>query len=189
MADTPVAAAPYPRELERMVRLANGALVRLRPIRPDDAPRLIAAYGRLSTLSAYHRFFTVMKRLPPDWAKVFATVDFKRRLAIVAERDTPEGSDIIGVGRYEPGDADDNVEVAFTVEDGWQGLGLGPILLDAVLRAGEARGIQRFRAYVLGDNHRMLKMLERHTAVVERRLEDGVVALLFRARPVTAASP
>jgi len=187
MADTPVAAAPYPRELEGMVRLANGDWVRLRPIRPDDAPRLIAAYGRLSTLSAYHRFFTVMKRLPPDWAKVFATVDFKRRLAIVAEHDTPEGSDIIGVGRYEPGDADDTVELAFTVEDGWQGLGLGAILLDAVLRAGEARGIHRFRAYVLADNSRMLKLLDGRTDVIERRLEDGVVALLFRAKP--AAPP
>jgi len=71
------------------------------------------------------------------------------------------------------------------VEDGWQGFGLGPILLDAVLRAGEARGIQRFRAYVLGDNHRMLKLLDRHTDVIDRRLEDGVVALLFRAKSAT----
>jgi RimJ/RimL family protein N-acetyltransferase len=180
MTDTPAAAPPYPRELERVVRLANDALVRLRPIRPDDAPRLIALYGRLSTLSAYHRFFTVLKRLPPDWATVFATVDFRHRLAIVAERDAPEGPEIIGVGRYEPSDADDTAEVAFTVEDGWQGLGLGPILLDAVLRAGEARGIQRFRAYVLADNYRMLKLLNRHTDVIERRLEEGVVSLLFR---------
>jgi len=81
------------------------------------------------------------------------------------------------------------VEVAFVVEDGWQGFGLGPMLLDAVLRAGEARGIQRFRAYVLADNDRMLRLLARYTDVVDRRLEDGVVALLFRSRPVTAASP
>jgi RimJ/RimL family protein N-acetyltransferase len=179
---------PYPKDLERAVRLANDALVWLRPIRPDDAPRLIALYGRLSTRSAYQRFFTVMKRLPPDWAQVFATVDFQRRLAIVAERDTPMGSELIGVGRYEPGDADDTVEVAFVVEDGWQGFGLGPILLDAVLRAGEARGIQRFRAYVLADNSRMLKLLDRHTDVVDRRLEDGVVALLFRPRPAASTA-
>ena len=193
MADTPAGSAPYPRELERTVRLANGAVVRLRPIRPDDAPRLVALYGRLSQHTAYHRFFTVLKRLPPDWAKVFATVDFRHRLAIVAERETPAGPEIIGVGRYEPIDGDDAVEVAFVVEDGWQGRGLGPMLLDAVVRAGEARGVRRFRAYVLADNHRMLKLLARHTDVVERRLEDGVVSLLFRARSgessATAASP
>ena len=175
-------APPYPKELERSVRLENGAHLRLRPIRPDDAPRLIALYDRLSEQTAYQRFFTVLKRLPPDWARVFATVDFRHRLAIVAERDTPEDAQIIGVGRYEPTDGDDTVEVAFVVEDGWQGLGLGPILLDAVLRAGEARGIHRFRAYVLADNYRMLKVLNHHTDVIERRMEDGVVSLLFRPR-------
>jgi len=185
----PGPSAPYPLELERDVTLRDGTAVRLRPIRADDAPRLVEYYGRLSEHTAYQRFFTVMKRLPPDWAQVFATVDFRRRLAIVAERDTPTGSEIIGVGRYEPGDDDDTVEVAFVVEDGWQGFGLGPMLLDAVLRAGEARGIQRFRAYVLADNDRMLRLLARYTDVVDRRLEDGVVALLFRSRPVTAASP
>jgi RimJ/RimL family protein N-acetyltransferase len=181
MAETPTVAAPYPKELEREVTLRNGARVRLRPIRPDDAERLISLYGRLSQQTAYQRFFTVLKRLPPDWAQVFATVDFRHRLAVVAERETPDGPQIIGVGRYEPIDGDEAVEVAFVVEDGWQGLGLGPLLLDAVLRAGEARGIRRFRAYVLADNHRMLKMLARHTEVLERRLEDGVVSLLFRA--------
>ncbi len=182
MAETPTRAAPYPKELEREVALRNGARLRLRPIRPDDAERLIALYGRLSQRSAYQRFFTVLKRLPPDWAQVFATVDFRHRLAVVAERETPAGPELIGVGRYEPIDGDDAVEVAFVVEDGWQGLGLGPLLLDAVLRAGEARGIRRFRAYVLADNHRMLKMLARHSDVLERRLEDGVVSLLFRTR-------
>jgi RimJ/RimL family protein N-acetyltransferase len=179
-------ASPYPRELERSVRLPNGAVVRLRPIRPDDAPRLVELYARLSEHSAYQRFFTVMKRLPPDWAEVFANVDFRHRLAIVAERHTPEGVQIVGVGRYEPTDGHDTVEVAFVVEDGWQGLGLGPLLLEAVMRAGEARGIRRFRAYVLADNHRMLKLLNRRTEVIERRLEEGVVALLFRPKSAEA---
>ena len=53
MADTLPAAAPYPKELERSVRLADGAIVRLRPIRPDDAPRLVALYDRLSQLTAH----------------------------------------------------------------------------------------------------------------------------------------
>src|SRR5688500_5295502 len=112
MAETPMA-APYPKELEREVALRNGGRLRLRPIRTDDAERLISLYDRLSQRSAYQRFFTVLKRLPPDWAEVFATVDFRHRLAVVAERETPAGPELIGVGRYEPIDGDDAVEVAF----------------------------------------------------------------------------
>jgi vacuolar-type H+-ATPase subunit F/Vma7 len=41
-----------------------------------------------------------------------------RRLALVAERETVAGVQLIGVGRYEPGEEPDTAEVAFVVEDG-----------------------------------------------------------------------
>lgn len=177
------AAAVYPRELVRAVTLEDGTFVRIRPIRPDDEPRLVDLYSRLSRHTAYQRFFTVMRRLPPDWYHVFANVDYRRRLALVAERETVADLQLIGVGRYEPGEEPETSEVAFVVEDGWQGRGLGAILLERVLSAAEARGIRRFRAYVLADNHRMLRLLASRTAVEERKTEEGVTGLLFRRRP------
>jgi GNAT superfamily N-acetyltransferase len=141
-------AAPYPRELVRTVTLKDGFSTRIRPIRPDDEPRLVNLYERLSRHTAYQRFFTVLRRLPNDWYHFFANVDYVRRLALVAERETVAGTQLIGVGRYEPSEEPDVAEVAFVIEDGWQGRGLGAILLDAVLGAAEARGIRRFRADV-----------------------------------------
>lgn len=172
----------YPRELERDVTLKDGTELRLRPIRPEDAPRLIDFYSRLSRHTAYQRFFTVMKRLPPDWARLFATVDYRRRLALVAERGPAPAPELVGVGRYEPTEDLDTVEVAFVVQDGLQGQGLGAILLGHLLDAAEARGIRRFRAYVLADNRRMLDLLTRFTDIRERQLDAGVVTLLFERR-------
>jgi RimJ/RimL family protein N-acetyltransferase len=180
--------APYPHELVRMVTLRDGSAVRVRPIRPDDEPRLVALYERLSRHTAYQRFFTVLRRLPPDWYHLFANVDYRTRLALVAERDTAAGVQLVGVGRYEPSEEPDTAEVAFVVEDGWQGRGLGGILLEAVLGAAEARGIRRFRAYVLADNHRMLRLLHTRTRVEEHRTEEGVTGLRFR-RGDAAATP
>ncbi|OGK87165.1 MAG: hypothetical protein A2X52_21680 [Candidatus Rokubacteria bacterium GWC2_70_16] len=178
-----------PREFDRQVVLKDGAHVWLRAIRPDDEPRLVDLYGRLGHHTAYQRFFTVLKRLPPDWAHFFANVDYRKRMAVVAEHEHEGRLELIGVGRYEPADEQDTAEVAFVVQDGWQGKGLGAILLDDVTRAGEARGIRRFRAYVLADNYRMLDLLTRFTDVLERKLEEGVVSLVFKRRPATAASP
>jgi RimJ/RimL family protein N-acetyltransferase len=172
----------YPRELERRVTLADGRRVRLRPIRPDDAPRLCALYDRLSTDTAYQRFFTVLRRLPPDWAEVFATVDYRHRLALVAERDADGDPELIGVGRYESRGPAEAPEVAFVVEDASQGKGLGRLLLQELLAAGMARGFRRFRAYVLADNVRMLDLLARFTDVLETRMEGGVKELLFGPR-------
>jgi RimJ/RimL family protein N-acetyltransferase len=175
-------AGVYPRELEHPVVLGDGAYLRIRPIRPDDEPRLVDLYGRLSEHTAYQRFFTLMRRLPPSWFHFFANVDYRRRLALVAERDTATGSELVGVGRYEPSDEEGVAEVALVVQDGWQGRGLGTVLLDDVLTAAQARGIRRFRAYVLAENERMLRLLAIRATALERKIEDGVVALTFTQR-------
>ena len=172
----------YPRELERAVVSRDGSDLRIRPIRPDDEPRLVALYGRLSEHTAYQRFFTLMRRLPPSWFHFFANVDYRNRLALVAERDTAAGPELVGVGRYEPTEEEGTAEVALVVQDGWQGRGLGSLLMEDVLSAGQARGIRRFRAYVLADNERMLRLLRTRVQILERKLEEGVVALTFASR-------
>lgn len=78
-------------------------------------------------------------------------------------------------------------EVAFVVQDGWQGRGLGALLLREVIAAAQSRGVHRFRAYVLADNHRMLRLLGTRVEVEDRALEDGVVELSFR--PAGAGAP
>ena len=154
----------------------------MRPIRPEDAPRLVDLYSRLSRDTRYQRFFSVMQRLPPDWAHFLANVDYKRRFALVVEQ--PADQTLIAVGRYEPSGDDPGVaELAVVVQDGWQGKGIGGVLMDGLLRQAACHDITRFRAYVLGGNRRMLDLLRRHTDVVEQRTERGVVDLLLTAKP------
>jgi RimJ/RimL family protein N-acetyltransferase len=171
----------YPTDLERNVTLTDGSVVRIRPIRPDDAPSLQALHSRLSHESAYQRFFAIVRRLPPDWARALANVDYQRRLALVVEAGS--GGELIGVGRYEPTNEQDTVEVAFVVQDSWQDRGLGTILFDAILRAAATRSYRRFRAYVLTDNKRMLDLISRFTRIESRETEQGVTDVVFTLAP------
>jgi len=169
--------------------LRDGARVRLRAIRPEDQDRLVTFYDRLSQHTAYQRFFSVMRRLPPDWARLLANVDYRRRLALLAELGPSEAPELIGVARYEPTDEADTAEIAFVIQDGWQNRGLGRIMLGDLLAAAEARGIRRFRAYVLASNVRMLDLLKRYTDVQERRMESGVINILLARRAGDASAP
>jgi RimJ/RimL family protein N-acetyltransferase len=163
------------------VTLRDGAQVHVRPIRPDDEPRLVDLYSRLSQDTRYQRFFSNMKRLPPDWAHFLANVDGQRRFALVVEQ--PGDPALIAVGRYEPAPGEPDVaELAVVVQDGWQGKGIGTLLMEGLLREAAAHGIARFRAYVLGGNRRMLALLRHHTNVVEQRTERGVVDLLLTSK-------
>jgi RimJ/RimL family protein N-acetyltransferase len=173
---------------ERELTLRDGTRVRMRPIRPDDAPRLVALYEHLSGDTRYQRFFSVMRRLPPDWARFLATVDYARRFALVAEA-PGDPATLIAVARYEPAGEPDTAEVAFVVQDAWQGRGLGTILFRALLEAAAGHGIGRFRAWVLAENRRMLALITRLGEVQQRAFESGVVELTFVARALSPPSP
>jgi RimJ/RimL family protein N-acetyltransferase len=166
---------------QREVALRDGTRVRLRPIRPDDEPRLGVLYDHLSQDSRYQRFFSVMRRLPPNWAHFLANVDYVERFALVVEA-PGDAETLIAVARYEPTSEPHTAEVAFAVQDAWQNRGLGTILFRDLLDAATGNGIKRFRAWVLGDNRRMLDLIARFGEVQQRSFEQGVVELTFTAR-------
>lgn len=168
--------------LDREVTLRDGARVRVRPIRPEDEAGLVSLYGRLSAHTAYQRFFSVMRRLPPDWAHFLANVDYRQRFALVAERPGGSSPALLAVARYEPSEDPAVVEIALVVQDDWQQRGLGTLLLGDLLRAAAANGIARFCAWVLADNRRMLDLLARLTDVTHRTIEQGVCRLELRTR-------
>jgi acetyltransferase len=161
------------------VTLTDGTPVHFRPIRPEDESALSALYERLSPQTAYQRFFTVMRRLPPNWAHILANVDYDRRMAIVA---TDSEGALVGVARYVYDQQDDAAEIAIVIEDRWQGRGLGKRLLGELVGYAEDRGIRRLRAYVLAENQRMLKLIRGVTTMLDRKLESGVVSLLLAPR-------
>ena len=173
---------------EQVVTLGNGAPVRLRPIRPDDEPRLMALCDRLSPRTLYERFFSV-RRLRPEEAHAFANVDYRQRMAVVAEVDTGHEPELVGVARYSRTDEETTADVGLVVEDGWQGVGLGSILLEEILRAGEQRGIMEFGADVLTENRRALTLLARHTAITRRTVAGGVTSLVFSRRAGALLEP
>ena len=178
----------YPGELERDVTLGDGARIHLRPIRPDDEERLISFHEGLSGQTAYQRFFNVMKNLPRAFARFLANVDYRRRLALVAEHGNGSSRMLVGVARYDCIGEPAIAEIAFVIGDDWQNRGLGTILLEALLSAAAARGIDRFRAYVLASNGRMLDMLTRFTDICYRHTEGGVTELFFTRRPLPTGS-
>jgi RimJ/RimL family protein N-acetyltransferase len=170
-----VTAVPrYPDELETELPTEWGTL-RVRPMRPDDGPALVAFHEALSPDSQYMRFFTAHPHLAPAEVDRFTHVDYDRRLALVAEL----AGTLVGVGRYDRiGDTPD-AEVAFVVADSYQCHGLGGALLHRLAAAAADRGIGRFVAETLPGNQRMLRVFRDSGFDVASRFEDGVVRVAF----------
>ncbi|HEX6197391.1 MAG TPA: GNAT family N-acetyltransferase [Jiangellaceae bacterium] len=168
----------YPSHWEADVVMSDGATAHLRPIRPDDADRLVSFYSRVSDESKYNRFFAPYPTLSARDVKHFTEVDHRDRVAFILL----DGDDMIGVGRYERLDGDD-AEVAFLVEDAHQGRGVGSVLLEHLAQAARENGIGRFVADVLPSNTRMKKVFADAGYTVGNTFGDGVVHVEFEIRP------
>ncbi|MCR3751383.1 Acyl-CoA synthetase (NDP forming) [Lentzea californiensis] len=181
----------FPRSWEADVVLSDGGTVHLRPITPDDAEKLREFHGRLSERTRYFRYFGPYPRIPQRDLERFSTVDHHDRVALIALL----GDDIVAVGRFDRlqgdkhgdnrGDAHrgDSAEVAFVVEDGHQGRGLGSILLEHLAAAAREVGLARFEAEVLAENGQMVRVFRDAGYQVSRAFEEGVLHLEFAIDP------
>jgi acyl-CoA synthetase (NDP forming)/GNAT superfamily N-acetyltransferase len=162
------------------VLLADGSTVHMRQITPDDADRVVAMHARFSDRTRYLRYFSPYPRIPPRDLAHFVNVDHDDREALVAV----VGDDLIAVGRYDRlGPDSRDAEVAFVVEDAYQGRGVGSILLEHLAAVAAQAGVTRFVAEVLPQNGTMLRVFGDAGYQVSREYADGVVHLTFPIAP------
>jgi acetyltransferase len=155
--------------LPRIIVLADGTRVRVRPIRPDDARRMQAFATRLSQRTIFLRTNMVRPASLSDAEAAYATqVDYRSSMALIALIGTEPDDRIIAVARYAsipaaPGQA----EVGITVEDGYQGQGLGARVLLHLAEYARDRGISSLVANVTLHNRAVMSAICRTGLPVE----------------------
>jgi acetyl coenzyme A synthetase (ADP forming)-like protein len=161
----------YPHEWEQDAVLREGGTVHIRPIVPSDADALQAFVQNMSSESSYFRFFRVKRELQPEELSAYTHLDYQLDMAFVAIVD----EQLVGVGRYNAIESDPtSAEIAFTVADDFQGEGIGTLLVFRIAAYARAVGVERFRAYLLADNHAMMRVFRNAGFPLRRAIDEGV---------------
>src|SRR5262249_3842735 len=126
----------------------------------------------------YLRFLSPVRVLPESILAQLACVDYCRRLALVAEVDTPTGVEVAALGSYGAVDAS-SAEVALVVSDAWQRQGIGVGLAARVLKAAQQRGFHRFVVHTLWENVATRKLLRHVGRIVSAQTQYGVSEVAF----------
>lgn len=153
--------------------LRDGTRVLIRMVEPEDKDAFVEGFSRLSTRSRYLRFHTGIEELSDEQLAYLTEVDGVDHVAWVAlDLDDPEQRGI-GVARFVRVEGEPSVaEAAVTVLDSFQGRGLGTTLLHVLADTAVRHGIATFRAYVLGENRPVLRMLESLGPTCSTRIDD-----------------
>jgi GNAT superfamily N-acetyltransferase len=150
------------------VETSTGSLVALRRGLPDDGALILAGFEHLGDESRFHRFFTAMPKLQENVLAQFLQLDGRDRVAVAAfdpKAPSEVGSDEgrgIGVARYLASAEDEqSAELAVTVIDDYHGLGVGRVLLEALVVGALHAGLTSLYGYVLRDNGAMIHVFRR----------------------------
>ena len=154
--------------------LRDGTRVKIRAIRPDDKDRLLQAFRLLEKESVYTRFFSSRNDVTEVELDRAVNVDFDRHVAIVVTIDRGQGEIIIASGRYLK-TAEHSAEVAFVVEEDYQGRGIAATLLRHLSEIAAKRGINQFEADVLAQNTSMLSVFKRCGFAMNQTRDGGVI--------------
>jgi GNAT superfamily N-acetyltransferase len=164
--------------------MLDGTAVRIRAIRPDDQERLHEHFKGLSELSIYYRFMGFKRDLSPQDLKRLTELDFKNHVGLAATVTENGRERFVGVGRYICGADPDRAEVAFAILDGYQGRGIGTLLLRHLSLIADANGVAEFYADVLGENRQMLEVFAHNGFESHRSYDSGVVRLRSSTRAI-----
>ncbi|HKG22431.1 MAG TPA: bifunctional GNAT family N-acetyltransferase/acetate--CoA ligase family protein [Blastocatellia bacterium] len=170
----------YPSRYESDILLRDGSTLRLRPIRPDDAEKVLDLHRGLSSTSMYFRFFAPIPEFTIARAVALTTVDYEDSFALVAEL----AGRLVGIAHYYRSEEHpDRAEVAFVTDDALQGRGIASRMLGMLAEVAREHRIAVFEAYVMGDNRKMMDVFIGSGFEVARRLDGGIFYVTFPITP------
>jgi len=171
---------PYPRQYVWNWRTRGGLDLTIRPIRPEDEPRIAEFHATLSDLSVYMRYLysiPLRQRVAHERLTRICFIDYDREMVLVAEGNGSGSTapPIVGVGRLSKLHWSEEAEFALLVSDEFQQHGLGTEFLGRLLEVGRAEGLRRIVGYISAENRRMITLATKAGFRAKPQADDPAV--------------
>lgn len=167
----------YPAEISARHKFKGGLAVRFRAIKPSDEEQMRRLFYRFSDEAVYYRYFSPIKTMPHSKMQKYVNIDYSQVLSLVGLVGEPGKGHIIAEARFVKDQQRPQADVAFVVDEKYQGFGIATYMYQMLVRLAKERGIHGFTADVLSSNKAMIKVFEKGGLAVEAKLEHGIYAL------------
>jgi GNAT superfamily N-acetyltransferase len=160
------------RQYSDVLRLRSGKSLKVRFVEPGDAGALQAYIRSLTTRSRYNRFLGAISELPHTLLEDFVHVGEDERFSVIATMMIDGFETIVGEARY-AFDADTgSFEFGLSVDDRWQGQGIGSALLGNLECRAAAFGSKRLFGDTLRSNDVMIALARKSGFAFTRHPDD-----------------
>ena len=144
------------RQYSDVVRAQSGEAVTVRFVEPRDAEALQSYFRSLTTRSRYNRFLGAASELPPSLLDQFIHIGQADRFSVVATQWADGREIIVGEARYAFDPETASIEFGLSIDDRWQGHGIGKALLKNLECRAASFGADRLFGDTLRSNDAMI---------------------------------
>jgi GNAT superfamily N-acetyltransferase len=144
------------RQHSDILRLRNGKSLTVRFVEPRDAEALQGYFRALTVRSRYNRFLGAMSELPKTELDHFIHVGERDRFSVVATMMIDGIETVVGEARYGFEADTGSFEFGLSIDDRWQGHGIGSALLRNLECRAAALGANRLFGDTLRSNEAMI---------------------------------
>ncbi|WP_152086728.1 bifunctional acetate--CoA ligase family protein/GNAT family N-acetyltransferase [Pseudoalteromonas sp. A25] len=166
---------PYPKDLVQHVTLKNGQHATLRPIRPEDERAHQEFDQSLSKEDRYRRFFGELPQFNHEQLAKMTQIDYDREMAFIISEPYKNTHRTLGVSRLLIEPDNDSAEFAIVVRSDSQGLGLGRLLMRAIIDYASKQRIASLSGITLPENTGMIELSKKLGFTITRDFEEGTV--------------
>jgi len=146
------------RQYSDVLRARNGDAVTARFVEPRDADALQNYFRALTTRSRYNRFLGAASELPTSLLEDFIHVGEADRFSVVATMLVDGHETIVGEARYAFDSDTVSIEFGLSIDDRWQGHGIGKALLKNLECRAASFGAERIFGDTLRSNDAMIAL-------------------------------
>jgi RimJ/RimL family protein N-acetyltransferase len=141
-----------------VLRARQGEAVTVRFVEPRDGEELQAYFRSLSARSRYNRFLGAMSELPKGVLDRFTHVSEAAGFTVVATKVIDGFETIVGEARYIFHPESESVEFGISIDDRWQGHGIGTALMKNLECRAAAFGAHSIFGDTLRSNEGMIAL-------------------------------
>jgi GNAT superfamily N-acetyltransferase len=146
------------RQHSDVLRLRSGKSLMVRFVEPRDAEALQGFFRSLTVRSRYNRFLGAMSELSQTQLDHFIHVGEDDQFSVVAVMPIDGTEAIVGEARYAFDAGTSSFEFGLSVDDRWQGHGIGAALLKNLECRAAAFGAERLFGDTLRSNDAMMSL-------------------------------
>lgn len=168
----------YPNKYELFLKLKNGKILLIRPVKPNDEKMVQELHFSLDRQDWYYRFFSYNQNFDDNGVKPLVNINYNSDMVLVAEYFNEEENYIVAMGGFFKKLNPRVGELILLTNQNWRRLGIAKFLLNYLIKIAKIMDFNKLGGCICTDNKPMHHILNSgEYKLISKEITNSIIVL------------